>query len=57
MPVILVQTLEIAKAHLPRLVKELKKANELKAIQIRQTAGLLSNAETQAAVDALMKED
>lgn len=57
MPVILVQTLEIAKAYLPRLVKELKKANELKAIQIRQTAGLMSNAETQAAVDALMKED
>lgn len=57
MPVILVQTLEIAKAYLPRLVKELKKANELKAIQISQTAGLLSNAETQAAVDALMKED
>ena len=57
MPVILVQTLEIAKAYLPRLVKELKKSNELKAIQIRQTAGLMSNAETQAEVDALMKKE
>lgn len=54
MPTILLNTLEIAKATLPQLVKELRKLNELKAIEIKAGTGMVSEPETIKAVDAVM---
>jgi len=55
MPTIVMQCLEIAKSNLPRLVKELKRMNELKAIEIKAKAGLVAATDTVEAVDAVME--
>lgn len=56
MPTIVMQCLEIAKSNLPRLVKELKRMNELKAIEIKAKAGLVAATDTVEAVDAVMED-
>lgn len=56
MPTIVMQCLEIAKSDLPRLVKELRRMNELKAIEIKAKTGLVAATDTVEAVDAVMED-
>lgn len=56
MPVIVLRFLEIANSNLPMLVKQLKRMNELKAIEIKAKAGLVTATDTVEAVDAVMED-
>ena len=53
MPTILIQVCDVVRNHLPRLVRELVKANELKAIEIKARTGMMPAHETLKAVDAV----
>ena len=54
MPTILIQVCDILRSHLPCLVRELAKANELKAIELKARTGMVAAADTSKAVDVVM---
>ena len=54
MPTILIQVCDVVRNHLPRLVQELAKANELKAIELKAQTGMVAAANTCKAVDSVM---
>ena len=54
MPTILIQVCDVVRNHLPRLVRELAKANELKAIELKARTGMVAAADTSKAVDSGM---
>lgn len=54
MPTILIQVCDAVRNYLPRLVQELAKANELKAIELKALTGMVAAATTCKAVDAVM---
>lgn len=54
MPTILIQVCDVVRSQLPRLVRELEKANELRAIEIKARTGMMPAHETLKAVDAAL---
>ena len=56
MPTILIQVCDVVRSQLPRLVRELEKANELKAIELKSRTGVMAANDTLKAVDAVMNE-